>query len=109
MDFENLLHTLKENTPQPFDSSNVKEADIRFAIVMEGNEPFVEIRNAANLPVNPDYRMCGGEIGGLIRTINNIRTRQFDTISWEKQSDRRFAARKRLPCFPTAPLPSHQC
>lgn len=88
MDFENLLHTLKENTPQPFDSSNVKEADIRFAIVMEGNEPFVEIRNAANRPATPDYRMCGGEIGGLIRTINNIRTRQLDTISWEKQSDR---------------------
>lgn len=93
MDFENILQSLKENMPQPFATTSVREADLRFAIVMEGDEPFLETRNAQNAPVTPDYRACTGEVGNLLRTIEGIRVRQFSSISWEG-NDERIAIRQ---------------
>ncbi len=95
MNFEDIIQKLatqpsvKEQTSSQAEESN----DIRFAVVVENDEPFLEVRNEKNEPITPNSRYHSGDVGGALSAIESIVQRRFDEFSWAGR-DQRISLRK---------------
>lgn len=90
MNFEDLIRQLADR-PSPFEGTaknTAESTDVRFAVVVENDEPYLEVRNAKNKPIEPDSRYHSGDVGGALRAIESVLQRRFDEFSWSGRDQR---------------------
>lgn len=90
MNFEALIHQLAAlpSTTEGTASHAEESTDVRFAVIVENEEPFLEVRNAKNQPTSPDSRYHSGDVGGALRAIEAVAQRKFDEFSWAGRDQR---------------------